>query len=395
MGDETPLDRYDPVRGRSSVSGPAPTDRGPNRGSVSLRFQGRTEPNIGLGDPPEPAEAVDHDVSSEIALGCRRGVLPVTPSTPVAHMVTRWVKAARVALDHIDELRLYPASVLDRRPDHDPLTGQCPLHEHDPAVGALAETGATGGDPVHVQFELWHDVEAMATTDPLLPTTLIVPSILPADFSRLGEECQALERAGVDRIQFDVMDGRFVPNLTFGPDVIASVRPLVDVDFEAHLMIEQPDHLIPRFVEAGCGMIIVHVETCVHLHRTLAAIGELGASAAVALNPHTPLDAVANVIDLLDMLLVMTVNPGFGGQAYIATMEPKIASARALLDTADRWVDLEVDGGISPLTIPGAASAGANVFISGSALYGHPDGLETAVGELRALAEKAIADQQL
>lgn len=309
-------------------------------------------------------------------------------------MVTWWMPAAGVTLDHGDELRLDSAPVLHRGPGHDPLTGKRLLYEHDPTIGAPTETGPTGGNPVHVELELWHDEEAMASNDPLLRTPLIVPSVLPADFSRLGEECQALERAQVDRIQFDVMDGRFVPNLTFGPDVIASLRPVVDVDFEAHLMIEEPDHLIPRFVEAGCGMIIVHVETCVHLHRTLASITELGASAAVALNPHTPLDAVANVIDLLDMLLVMTVNPGFGGQAYIATMEPKIASARALLDTADRWVDLEVDGGISPLTIAGAATAGANVFISGSALYRHPDGLETAVGELRALAEKAMTDQQ-
>ncbi len=224
---------------------------------------------------------------------------------------------------------------------------------------------------------------------PAMPPIRIAPSVLPADFARLGDECAALERAGVDRIQFDVMDGRFVPNLTFGPDVIASVRSVVSVPFEAHLMIEEPDHLIPRFVEAGCQIIIVHVETCTHLHRTLASIRDLGAAPAVALNPHTPLEMVASVVDLLDMLLVMTVNPGFGGQAYITTMEPKIDAARRLLDRADHWIDLEVDGGISAATVEGAAEAGANVLISGSALYRHPGGLGEATGELRKLASQA------
>jgi ribulose-phosphate 3-epimerase len=233
----------------------------------------------------------------------------------------------------------------------------------------------------------------MATADTPLPTTLIVPSVLPADFSRLGEECQALEEAEVDRIQFDVMDGRFVPNLTFGPDVIAAVRNRVQVPFEAHLMIEQPDHLLSRFVDAGCQTIIVHAEACTHLHRTLGTIEELGASPAVALNPHTPIETVAHVLDLLDMVLVMTVNPGFGGQAYLASMEPKVAATRRLLDTAPDWIDLEVDGGISASTIGGAASAGANVFISGSALYRHPDGLAAGVTELRRLAEKAAANR--
>lgn len=217
----------------------------------------------------------------------------------------------------------------------------------------------------------------------------IIPSVLPADFARLGKECQALEEAGVDRIQFDVMDGRFVPNITFGPDVIASVRGAVSVPFEAHLMIEEPDHLISRFVDAGCDLIIVHEETCTHLHRTLSMIDDLGAKAAVALNPHTPIDRVTHVLDLLNMALVMTVNPGFGGQKYIATMEPKIRAMRDLLDTADHWIDLEVDGGISASTVAGAAGAGANVLISGSAMFRHPDGLAAAVAELRTLATEA------
>ena len=169
-------------------------------------------------------------------------------------------------------------------------------------------------------------------TSPAARPIAIAPSVLPADFARLGEECVDLEKAGVDRIQFDVMDGVFVPNLTFGPDVIAACRPHVSVPFEAHLMVVGPDELIPRYIDAGCEIIIVHVEACTHLHRTLARIRELGAQPAVALNPHTPASSVAHVLDLLDLILVMTVNPGFGGQAYIATMEPKIAEVKAIIE---------------------------------------------------------------
>ncbi|MET0739569.1 MAG: ribulose-phosphate 3-epimerase [Acidimicrobiales bacterium] len=218
----------------------------------------------------------------------------------------------------------------------------------------------------------------------------IVPSVLPADFSRLGEECVALEKAGVDRIQWDVMDGQFVPNLTFGPDVIASVRDQVTVPFEAHLMVNTPELMLDRYVEAGCELLIIHAESTVHLHRTLGAVAELGARAAVALNPSTPVDAVARVLDLVEMVLVMTVNPGWGGQAYIATMEPKIAALRTLIDEQGHDVDIEVDGGIGPETIGGAAAAGANVFVAGSSLFRDPEGLEHAVTDLR---QRAVAAQ--
>jgi ribulose-phosphate 3-epimerase len=210
----------------------------------------------------------------------------------------------------------------------------------------------------------------------------IVPSVLPADFSRLGEECEALEAAGVDRIQWDVMDGVFVPNLTFGPDVVKACRRWASVPFEAHLMVSDPDLLLAQWVDAGCETLIVHAESVVHLHRTLARVRELGASPGVALNPSTPLSAIEHVLDLVDMVLVMTVNPGFGGQAYIATMEPKIRALRAMYDG-----DIEVDGGIGPDTIAGAAAAGANWLVAGSALYRDPDGLEHAVKDLRARAE--------
>jgi ribulose-phosphate 3-epimerase len=219
----------------------------------------------------------------------------------------------------------------------------------------------------------------------------IAPSVLPADFSRVGEEVAALEAAGVDLIQWDVMDGQFVPNLTFGPDVIASARPHTSVPFEAHLMVYTPDVMAKQYIDAGCSRLIVHAEACTHLHRTLANINDLGANAAVALNPATPASAIAHVLDLVDLVLVMTVNPGFGGQAYIATMEPKIAEIRAMIDDAGLAdaVDLEVDGGIGPSTIAGAAAAGANVLIAGSALYKDPEGLEHAVADLRARAEAA------
>jgi ribulose-phosphate 3-epimerase len=221
-------------------------------------------------------------------------------------------------------------------------------------------------------------------------TIEIVPSVLPADFARLGEECVALEKAGVDRIQWDVMDGQFVPNLTFGPDVIAAIRPHVSVPFEAHLMVETPELMLDRYVEAGCDLLLVHAEASVHLHRTLGAIRELGARSGVALNPSTPASAVAHVLDLCDEVLVMTVNPGFGGQAYIATMEPKIREIRRMIVEGGHAVDLEVDGGIGPDTVAGAASAGANVLVAGSSLFRDPEGLEHAVADLRQRAEEAV-----
>ncbi|MDE0804176.1 MAG: ribulose-phosphate 3-epimerase [Acidimicrobiales bacterium] len=222
-------------------------------------------------------------------------------------------------------------------------------------------------------------------------TIEIAPSVLPADFSRLGDAVTDLAAAGVDRIQWDVMDGRFVPNLTFGPDVIAACRDRTDLLFEAHLMIEEPDDLLPLWIEAGCGLLIVHAEACRHLHRTLGRIRGLGARAAVALNPSTPPETIEHVLDLCDMVLVMTVNPGFGGQKYIGTMEPKIATVRRWIVDGGHDCDIEVDGGISPATISGAAAAGANVLISGSSMFKDPEGLGHAVDGLRRLAKTAAS----
>jgi ribulose-phosphate 3-epimerase len=219
----------------------------------------------------------------------------------------------------------------------------------------------------------------------------IAPSVLPADWARLGEEVAMLEAAGCDRIQWDVMDGQFVPNLTCGPDIIAAARRHTSLPFEAHLMVLTPDVMAAQYVAAGCSRLIVHVEACTHLHRTLGNIRSLGATAGVALNPATPLSSVEHVLDLIDLVLVMTVNPGFGGQQYIATMEPKMAAARAMIDKAGLGdvVDLEIDGGVGPKTISGAASAGVNVFVAGSSLFNDPAGPTHAVRQLKDLAAAA------
>lgn len=221
------------------------------------------------------------------------------------------------------------------------------------------------------------------------PTIQIAPSILPADFSRLGEEIQTLEKAGADRIHWDIMDGVFVPNLTVGPDVVRSCRQLVDLRFEAHLMVHDPDLLAPLYVDAGCDLIIVHVESTAHLDRTLSAVRELGARAAVTLNPATPLESIDNVLHLVDQVLIMTVNPGFGGQTYIAAQERKIRRLRSQILERGLRVDIEVDGGIAPPTIASATRAGANVFVAGSAVFRDPEGADHAITHLRSLAEAA------
>src|ERR1051326_1995787 len=218
----------------------------------------------------------------------------------------------------------------------------------------------------------------------------IVPSVLNADPGRLYDEVARLDAAGVDAIQWDVMDGHFVPNLTFGPEFIKACRGATSVPFEAHLMIEVPERWIDQYVDAGCETVIVHPEASIHLHRTLQEIRRMGAKAGVALNPHTPLEAVRHVMGSIDHLLVMTVNPGFGGQAYIAEMEPKIAEARELVDATGRDIPVEVDGGIAPDTIGRAGMAGADTFVVGSALFRHPDGIAACVAECRGRLADAL-----
>ena len=215
----------------------------------------------------------------------------------------------------------------------------------------------------------------------------IAPSILPADFARLGEECIDLEKAGADRIHWDVMDGVFVPNITVGPDVVRSIRPLLSIHFEAHLMVVKPDEIAPLYIEAGCETVMVHVEACTHLHRSLGNIRTEGARSGVVLNPHTPAAAVRHVLDQTDHILVMTVNPGFGGQAYIPLLD-KIRELKAMVDASGYEIDIEIDGGISATTIGECAEAGANVFVSGSALFAYDD-RAAGVAELRSAAEAA------
>ena len=215
---------------------------------------------------------------------------------------------------------------------------------------------------------------------------VIVPSVLPADFARLGDEVRQLSAAGAHRIHWDVMDGVFVPNLTFGPGVIGAARPYSMVGFEAHLMVVDPDEFLAECVGAGCELVIVHAEACTHLRRTLQRIRELGARNGVALNPHTPVDAVQHVLPETDLVLAMTVTPGFGGQAYIPAVEPKIARRRQMIDESGLPVDLEVDGGITAETIDGASAAGADVFVAGSWIFACPEGKAAAIARLRAAA---------
>jgi ribulose-phosphate 3-epimerase len=220
----------------------------------------------------------------------------------------------------------------------------------------------------------------------------IVASVLGADYARLGQEVAELEAAGVDRIQWDIMDGRFVPNLSFSADVVAACRPHATLPYEAHLMVQDPDPWLQPFAAAGCDTVLVHVEASRHLHRTLSRIRDLGVRSGVALNPATPLECVRHVLDLVDVLLVMTVNPGFGGQAYLQTMEGKVAEARGLIARSGLQTLIEVDGGISAATAPGAVRAGAQLLVAGSAILAHPEGRPAAVAELRRSLQPDVED---
>jgi ribulose-phosphate 3-epimerase len=197
----------------------------------------------------------------------------------------------------------------------------------------------------------------------------IAPSILASDFARLGDEVRAIEQAGADYVHVDIMDGHFVPNLTIGPDVVRALRPHSKLPFDVHLMISPVDAFVPMFAEAGADIITVHPEAGAHLHRTLQLIKSLGKKAGVSLNPATPIEAVDPVLDDLDLVLVMSVNPGFGGQKFIRSALGKIAALRQRIDALGRPVDLEVDGGINFETAPEAAAAGADVLVAGTATF--------------------------
>ncbi len=218
----------------------------------------------------------------------------------------------------------------------------------------------------------------------------IAPSILSADFGRLAEEVRAIEAAGADVVHVDVMDGRFVPNITIGPLVVEAVRKVTSLPIDVHLMIVEPERYVEAFAKAGANLVSVHAEVSPHLHRTLQAIRAAGARPAVALNPATPLSAIEWVIGDCEMVLVMTVNPGFGGQRYIEACTDKIRRLRALADAHNPALEIEVDGGVKPETAGVVAAAGANMLVAGTAVFGAPD-YRAAIAAIRAGADAARA----
>ena len=216
-------------------------------------------------------------------------------------------------------------------------------------------------------------------------TMMIAPSILSADFSRLGDEVRAVEAAGAEVIHVDVMDGHFVPNITIGPLVVKAVRQVTDLPVDVHLMITEPDRYLKDFADAGADWITVHVEACVHLHRTLNYIRDLGKNAGAVLNPATSLSTLDYVLEELDLVMLMSVNPGFGGQSFIESTLEKTRRLRAMLDKVNPGAGIEIDGGISPRTIGRVAEAGANIFVAGSAIYGQND-YRAVIKEMKELA---------
>jgi ribulose-phosphate 3-epimerase len=211
----------------------------------------------------------------------------------------------------------------------------------------------------------------------------LAPSILSADFARLGEQVAEVTKAGADYIHIDVMDGHFVPNITIGAPVVASIRPLTSLPLDVHLMIEHPERYISEFVNSGADIITVHVEACSHLHGTIQLIKELGVKAGVSLNPATPLSSIEEIIPHVDLILIMSVNPGFGGQSFIPATLPKIENMRKTLNDRKLSTELEVDGGVTVDNAPGIVKAGANVLVAGNSVFKAEEGISQALQRLR------------
>ncbi|PIC78597.1 ribulose-phosphate 3-epimerase [Sporosarcina sp. P19] len=218
----------------------------------------------------------------------------------------------------------------------------------------------------------------------------IAPSILAADFARLGEEVKEVEKAGAELIHIDVMDGHFVPNITMGPIVVEALRPLTELPLDVHLMIENPDAYIEDFASAGADYITVHVEACPHLHRTLQLIKSTGAKPGVVLNPHTPVEHIMHVLEDIDMVLFMTVNPGFGGQSFIHSVLPKVKQLSDIIKERNLSIEIEIDGGINEETIKPCVEAGATIFVAGSAIYGKEDRAK-ALQAIKSAGESVMA----
>lgn len=221
-------------------------------------------------------------------------------------------------------------------------------------------------------------------------TLKIAPSILAADFGRLAEQVEAAQAAGADLIHIDIMDGRFVPNITMGPLVVEAVAKAATIPLDVHLMIVEPEKFVQRFADSGAQTISVHVEACRHLHRVLGQIAAAGCGAGVALNPHTPAAAISEVLDMTQLVNVMTVNPGFGGQRFIKSTLSKIRSLRERIDDLGADIDIEVDGGINNDTIGAAISAGASVAIAGTCVFQHEEGISAGIAELRRAAANEL-----
>ncbi len=220
-------------------------------------------------------------------------------------------------------------------------------------------------------------------------TYKLAPSILAADFARLGEHVQEAEAAGADWIHIDVMDGHFVPNITIGPLIAQALRPVTNMPLDVHLMIEQPERYLANFAKAGANLLNVHQETCPHLHRTIQQIKELGCKAGVTLNPATPLSTLEEILPDLDLILIMSVNPGFGGQSYIPGSTAKIARLRAMLEAINSKAEIEVDGGVNTSTIAEIVGAGASVLVAGSAIFNDHNSVAQNMRQLRAAAAPA------